>query len=731
MALPSDLVGLVEELIRVEDRFYILATSSRVDDRTRVLKNGDAFAVFDRYGNIHPVGIGEQGLYYDGTRHLSRLDVSFGGQQPLLLSSTVREDNAALAVDLANPDLSPDGLGMLPADTVHLLRTAYLWKGALYVRILVRSFARHAISIPVSIALAADFVDVFEVRGVTRAARGTLREPVLGPDRLLLAYDGLDGLRRKTRLKFSPAPRTVSPTHVEWRLELAPRAETAVCLVAACEPRALDTGPASYEEAFAESRRAASAVRAEDPRVVAANEQFNAWITRSVADLHMMITQTPAGPYPYAGIPWFSTIFGRDGIITALQTLWFNPGIARGVLRTLATTQARDVVPEHDAEPGKILHEMRGGEMAALGEIPFGRYYGSVDATPLFVMLAAAYHRRTGDRAFSEGIWENVERALGWIAGPGDPDGDGFLEYRGRAPNGLSNQGWKDSHDSVFHADGGDAETPIALCEVQGYAYAAQRLGAQLARELGQPERAAELDERAEALRRRFEDAFWVDSLSTYALALDGAKAPCAVRASNAGHALYAGIASPERAALVARTLLTADFYSGWGIRTVATTEARYNPMSYHNGSVWPHDNALIAAGFARYGLKDAAMRVLTGLFEASLFVELRRLPELFCGFVRRPGEGPTLYPVACSPQAWAVGSLFMLLEACLGLSIDAIAGQVTLSRPMLPDFLSELVLEDLHVGDARLSVMLRGHGEDVAASVVRRTGRVELLVRS
>jgi glycogen debranching enzyme len=721
----------VQELIRIEDRFYILATSARVDDRTRVLKDADTFAVLDRYGNIHPVGIGEQGLYHDGTRHLSRLDVSFGSERPLLLSSTVRADNAALAVDLANPDLASDGRGRLPADTVHLLRSAFLWKGALYTRILVRSFARDAIVIPFSIAVAADFVDVFEVRGIERRSRGHLHEPEVRPDGLLLAYDGRDGVRRETRLTASPAPDAVSSTQVTWLLELPARGEAAIYLTAVCDPQPTVPGPRAYDEAFVESRRNASAVRAEDARVVSANDQFNAWITRSVADLHMMVTATPTGPYPYAGIPWFNTIFGRDGIITALQTLWFNPSIARGVLQTLAALQARDLVPEKDAEPGKILHEMRGGEMAALGEIPFGRYYGTVDATPLFVVLAAAYHQRTGERAFAEEIWEHVELALDWIVKYGDADGDGFVEYERRAANGLGNQGWKDSHDSVFHADGSDADGPIALCEVQGYAYDAFRAGARLARALDRPERARELDARAEALQRRFEEAFWVDALSTYALALDGHKAPCRVRASNAGHTLFSGLASPERAARVAQTLLTQEFFSGWGIRTLAASEARFNPMSYHNGSVWPHDNAVIAAGFARYGLKDAALRVFTGLFEASLCVELHRLPELFCGFVRRPGEGPTLYPVACSPQSWAVGSLFMLLEACLGLSIDAPARRITLARPILPDFLTELVLEDLTVGDARLSLVLRGHGEDVAASVVRRVGQIELLVRS
>ena len=723
-------MGPVEELIRVEDRFYILATSARVDDRTRVLKDGDTFAVLDRYGNIHPVGIGEQGLYHDGTRHLSRLDVSFGSERPLLLSSTVRDDNAALAVDLANPDLAADRLG-LPADTVHLLRSAFLWKGALYTRILIRSFARDAIVIPLSVAIAADFVDLFEVRGVERVRRGRVHEPEVLPDGLLLAYDGLDGVRRETRLSATPAPDAVSATQVTWLLELPARGEAAIYLIAACGPQPGVPGPRAYDEAFVESRRNASAVRTEDARVVSANDQFNAWITRSIADLHMMVTATTTGPYPYAGIPWFSTIFGRDGIITALQMLWFNPTIARGVLQTLAALQARDLMPEKDAEPGKILHEMRGGEMAALGEIPFGRYYGTVDATPLFVVLAAAYYQRTGDRAFAEALWDHVELALAWIVSHGDHDGDGFVEYDRRASNGLANQGWKDSHDSIFHADGGDAEGPIALCEVQGYAYDAFRSGARLARALGRPERAQELEARAEALRSRFEDAFWADGLATYALALDGRKAPCLVRASNAGHTLFSGIASPERAARVAQTLLTQDSFSGWGIRTLAASEARFNPMSYHNGSVWPHDNALIAAGFARYGLKDAALRVFTGLFEASLCVELHRLPELFCGFVRRPGEGPTLYPVACSPQSWAVGSLFMLLEASLGLSIDAPARRITLLRPILPDFLTELTLEDLTVGDARLSLVLRGHGEDVAASVVRRVGQIELLVRS
>jgi glycogen debranching enzyme len=651
-----------------------------------------------------------------------------GRDRPLLLSSTVKDDNALLTVDLTNPDFTIDGHVLVPRGTLHIFRAKFLRQGMCYERLQIYNYGLMSVEVPVYLLLDADFADIFEVRGLRRERRGHKLEAVLKHDGIVLGYIGRDGVTRRTRLQCSPAAVEASGSELRLDIQLPPKGEAIFDLTVSCESAGQMPSPTGFDDTLQAAVEVLQQAKRQNCEVDTSNEQFNDWINRSVADLHMMLTDTPFGPYPYAGVPWFSTVFGRDGIITALECLWINPQIARGVLRYLAEVQAREIIPAQDAEPGKILHESRLGELAALGEIPFRRYYGSVDATPLFIILAAAYYERTGDVTFIESIWSSIELALQWIDHYGDADGDGFVEYYRRSPKGLVHQGWKDSKDAVFHVDGTLADGPIALCEVQGYVYAAKRRAAELAVVLGEVGRAEELMRQAQTLQDRFERIFWCEELSTYALALDGEKRPCRVRTSNPGHCLFTEIATAPHAERMAHTLMSDDLFSGWGIRTVATSEVRYNPMSYHNGSVWPHDNALTAYGLARYGLRQAALKVLSGLFDASLFVDLHRMPELFCGFPRRPGEGPTLYPVACAPQSWAAASVFMLLQACMGLSMRASPPQISFSYPMLPLFLEEVEIRNLRVGQGAVDLLLQRHADDVSISIERREGNVEIL---
>ena len=618
----------------------------------------------------------------------------------------------------------------LHGELIHVNRLKFIWNAACYERILVRNFDVRPHELTLRVEFGADFADLFEVRGQKRSRRGQVSVERPSDASIALRYLGLDGVERVTSLAFEPAPNRLGDTTALFKFSLAPGQGARLVLRIACDLRS--QGDSVARRFYTSLRTARRTLRDSSGRAASldsSNSLFNEIARRSVADLYMLITQTEHGSYPFAGIPWFSTPFGRDGLLTALFTLWIDPAIAQGVLRFLAATQASEVDPERDAEPGKILHEMRDGEMARLGEVPFARYYGSVDATPLFVVLTGEYFRRTGDLATVRALWPHVQAALQWIDTYGDPDGDGFVEYHRKNANGLINQGWKDSHDAIFHEDGRTAEGPIALCEVQGYVYAAKRHAAALASTLGHPAASTTLSQQAEALREKFEEAFWCEDLSTYALALDGAKNPCRVVASNAGYALLTGIAEPGRARRVAETLLGSACFSGWGVRTVALTARRYNPMSYHNGSVWPHDNALIALGLARYGLKTEVLKIFRGLFEAAGYMDLRRLPELFCGFPWRRLNAPTLYPVACIPQAWASATVFALVQASLGIGFDQGADEIRFDRPMLPEFLDELHLRGLQTRRGVADVVLRRYDSDVALTITRRQGNVPIVV--
>lgn len=714
--------------VETAQQYYITTTATPADDRPRVLKYGDLFAVFNRHGDIVHSGLGEEGLFYEGTRFLSEFVLYVGNARPLLLTSTISRDNFLFTADLTNVDIVADEEVKIPRGTIHLHRSKFLWNGLCYDKIRVANYGLHRISAPVRISFDADFADIFEVRGTRRERRGRRLENSVTSNSVMLSYKGLDGLLRESELLCSPSPRRISGSEIIFSAVLEPKEEATFYVVTSCVP--CQDPPPDWDAAFVAGKDQLQQEMRGASQLHSSNPQLNEWIVRSVADIRMMIEGNPEKNYPYAGVPWFNTVFGRDGIITALECLWLAPNVARGVLRYLADHQATRVDPESDAEPGKILHEMRRGEMAALGEVPFGCYYGSVDSTPLFIMLAGAYYERTGDRDFVESLWSHVESALEWIDRFGDADGDGFVEYSRHSAHGLIQQGWKDSHDSVFHADGTLAKAPIALCEVQGYVYAAKKSSARLAAVLAKQEQANRLESEAQKLRARFEEAFWCPEINMYAIALDGQKNQCAVRTSNAGHCLYTGIAQPERAANIARELLGADFFSGWGVRTVGCREARYNPLSYHNGSVWPHDNAIIACGLAKYGFKDLAARILCGMMDSSTFADLHRLPELFCGLHRRGGEGPTLYPVACSPQAWAAGAVFLLLQACLGISVDAVRKQIVLENPYLPEEIDQLWIKGLGLSGAAVDLFFERRPEGVRVHELENSGKFEIVGR-
>jgi glycogen debranching enzyme len=719
----------VQDIITIGDEHYIRARSSLADDRRRVLLSGDTFAVFDRAGDFQPIGSGEFGLFHCDTRYLSTFELRMNGQLPLLLSSTIRDDNALLAVDLTNPEMRC-GDQLIRQETVHIYRSKFLRQACCFERIRIENYGTETVELTLSIQFGADFADIFEVRGGSRARRGRLLEPALLEDGIQILYAGLDKVIRTTTLRASGSAVQIAAGEIYSRFKLEPRGVTDLSITTECSDSTEAPRPLVLDVAREEMEQRIAIQASDGCDISTDNEQFNDWVNRSKADLLMLTNETGQGLYPYAGVPWYSTVFGRDGIITAFQTLWMKPQIARGVLRFLAKTQATAEDAQSEAQPGKIVHEIRKSEMARLGEVPFRQYYGTVDATPLFLFLAAAYLERTNDQALIRELWSHLEMALAWIDRYGDPDRDGFVEYSTES-RGLTQQGWKDSFDSVFHADGTLAKGPIALCEVQAYVFAAKKGMAMAARRLKKPEMAEQLAYEADQLRTNFHRAFWCDAIGMYALALDGQKRQCEVRSSNSGQCLFSGIGEPETNNRIIEELGRPSFFSGWGIRTIASSEKNFNPMSYHNGSIWPHDNSLIAWGLAQHGKKGLARRILSGFLDAAIVLELRRLPELFCGFPRRPRKAPTLYPVACSPQAWAAGSVFLLLQSCLGLHISGENSRITFYYPTLPETIEKVCLKNLTVGNGSADLVVTRDRDAISVGISKRIGNIEVITIS
>jgi glycogen debranching enzyme len=731
----------------------------------QVLKHLGHFLLTDTFGDIHPDSRG-LGLYRGDTRMLSCSVLRVGGQRPVLLQASVGA-NYRGGIQMTNPsaDRNPDAkvhpLDELVGRTVGIGRLRIIGTEGMTEHLRVESFSDRQAPIPVELELGADAADIFEVRGYPRKGRGRLLPVAIADRRATFRYDGLDGIQRLTHLAFTETPSLAEPVsepapdgsdlgaavRLRWVLDLGPgqvrelgwtiwstertapdpphdtattQAELA-CLFP--EPPLItgDEGAAAYHA----WERGTTTVSSD-------HDLFNLVVKRSVSDLRLLVNDGPSlgERYVAAGVPWFSTLFGRDALITAFQSLAFRPQLAVEILRVLAAHQATQRDDWRDAEPGKILHELRAGEMARSGELPHTPYYGSIDSTPLWLVLLGATFDWTGDRALVEELWPHAMAALEWIDRYGDRDGDGFVEYERRSERGLVNQGWKDSSDAIRDRTGKQAVAPIALAEVQGYVYDAKRRMAKLARVRGDDVMAARLDDEAAELQRRFEAAFWVEDQRYYAMALDGEKRQADAIASNAGQCLWSGIVSADRARDVIDHLLRPAMFSGWGIRTYAADQPGYNPIGYHTGTVWPHDTSLIASGLKRYGFDDASNRLVGQVLEAAQHFPESRLPELFCGFDRVEVRSPVPYPVACSPQAWAAGASFLFLETMLGLRAHADRNELELWHPHLPDWLTKVTLNDLRIGEGSVDLLFHRWRGTTSAEVLRKVGDIAVTIR-
>jgi glycogen debranching enzyme len=691
----------------------------------QTIKHEGAFLLSDRYGDVEQDSAAALGLYFRDTRFLSRWELRVDGRRPLYLHAETAR-NYSMLVETNVPEEVHWKGGRRRVENLQISRHRWLTDG-FRETIKLQNFGSAERTLRLDLTFGADFLDLFEVRGMVRNERGKLLEPEVGAAGVTLAYDGRDGVRRATEIGFEPAPDSLDAARATWTVSIPAKGSLQLSL--AVRPTAGEIAPPalSYEELGKEY----SAWRKRCTRFRVSNSQLQRYLDRAISDLRMMQTADDDGlPALDAGVPWFSTLFGRDSLITAYQALTVNPELAKGTLEKLASLQGTKVDEWRDEEPGKILHEMRCGELAACGDVPHTPYYGSIDATPLWLVVLGYVWNWTGDVEFAERMWPHAVRALEWIDRYGDADGDGYVEYRRHSKAGLDNQGWKDSFDGILHADGSLPEPPLALCEVQGYVYDAKRRVAKVARALGHTALADDLVAQADALKVRFNADFWMNDGSTYAVGLDANKQQIRAVTSNPGHCLWSGIVDETKASRLVRRMVMPDLLSGWGIRTLSERNPGYDPIGYHTGSVWPHDNSLIAHGMMAYGFAEESNRVIDQMSLAGAHFGSARYPELFCGYARDDVPVPVEYPVACRPQAWATGAPLLMMRSYAGMSADAPNQTLQIVRPSLPWWLERAEVVGMRVGGARVDLLFVQNQGTTAVQVLRKDGELDVVVR-
>ncbi len=703
-----------------------------------VVKEGDVFFLSEPDGDV-PLG-GEHGfgLYYHDCRFLNGYELRLADAKPELLVATA--DRGFMAViELTNPDIRMSDGKLLRKEELGIKWERMLDSSTLafYDALTFQNYGLEPIAFPIALTFHSEFEPLFAVRGLLREKLGTLHPPRWHDSGLSLRYDGADAIGRSLSIQLSHAPQSTEATTARFHIALRPE-ENKQILVSFYLGETQDPGvgepktQAQPDFKDTQTRLQDTLYRclAQETEVHSDSILLNRLMDRSLRDLHLLQTTSGGQKFFAAGVPWFVTLFGRDSLIAALQTLAYDPDIAVQTLRILANYQGQKLDPWRDEEPGKIMHELRVGEMARLNEIPQTPYYGTIDATPLFLILIARHAAWTGDLTLFNDLRDNIERALAWMAESGDQNGDGYIEYQSSSQKGLINQGWKDSGDAIVNADGSLARPPISLVEVQGYVYSAKVSLADLYERTGERDRAEQLRSEADELRARFNRDFWLEDKAFYALALQANHKPAVVISSNPGQALWSGIVDPEKAHRTVQRLMAPDMFNGWGIRTLSEQERRYNPIGYHLGTVWPHDNSLIASGFRRYGFDTEACEIFTAIAEAAMYFEHYRLPEVFAGFCREDYGVPVHYPVACHPQAWAAGAIPYLVETLLGLVPEAFDERLRIVRPVLPGFVDRLELRRLRVGSSRADLRFERTSQgSVSVEVLQVTGSLDVVV--